>query len=141
MHPYVSIFYPAITLVLMTYVVAVALFRGWTVGMRRHRARMQELTDNARFEEIFKTSETIAENFENLFEIPVLFYFFTVVVFVTGTVDPIYLWGSWIFVATRAVHSWIHCTSNQVPARFAAYATGALLLLSMWVRLAAQLLA
>ena len=47
---------------------------------------------------------------------------------------------AWGFVASRVVHSIIHCSYNDVNHRFAAYALSCLLLLIMWIRLALYIL-
>ena len=80
-----------------------------------------------------------AYNFRNLFELPVVFYALCLYLYVTGTVDALYLAGAWAFVGLRTVHSLIHCTANIVILRFASYMTGALVLWAMVLRAALNL--
>jgi hypothetical protein len=40
---------------------------------------------------------------------------------------------SWMFVASRLVHAYIHTTSNKVQWRFQAFVVGVLILAAMWV--------
>src|SRR5712671_4481148 len=59
-----------------------------------------------------------SDNLKNLFEIPVLFYALALYMFVTKRVDAAYVDAAWVFVAFRAMHSAVHCTSNLVTLRF-----------------------
>ncbi len=62
-----------------------------------------------------------SDNLKNLFEIPVIFYFLALYLFVTKQVDQIYLIASWSFVILRIAHSIVHCTFNAVMLRFCLY--------------------
>lgn len=62
-----------------------------------------------------------SDNFQNLFEIPVLFYALTLYLFVTGQVDAIHVGAAWVFVLFRVLHSAVHCTINVVMLRFWLY--------------------
>ena len=81
-----------------------------------------------------------ADNFRNLFELPVLFYLALVVAALTQQVTAIALSLAWAFVALRIVHSAIHCTYNRVWHRFYAYLAGGLVLWALWAVLAVGLL-
>ncbi len=77
-------------------------------------------------------------NLKNLFELPVLFYATCIYLYVSGSVDTLYLVAAWWFFILRIVHSYIHCTSNNVPQRFGAYAISAIGLWFIVVRAAIQ---
>ncbi len=62
-----------------------------------------------------------SDNLKNLFEVPVLFYALAFYLFITNTVDTVYVVAAWIFVAFRALHSVVHCTINVVMVRFYLY--------------------
>jgi hypothetical protein len=62
-----------------------------------------------------------SDNFQNLFEIPVLFYVLAVYLFVTEQVDTTYVAAGWIFFVFRVSHSAVHCTINIVMLRFYLY--------------------
>jgi hypothetical protein len=47
---------------------------------------------------------------------------------------------AWIFVGLRALHSAIHCTYNRTLHRFGAYLASSLVLIAMWIRVAAYVL-
>jgi len=63
-----------------------------------------------------------SDNLKNLFEIPTLFYFLVLYLYVRQQVDPAYLAAAWVFVAFRIAHSSVHCTVNIIPLRFWLYA-------------------
>lgn len=69
-----------------------------------------------------------ANNFKNLFELPVLFYVLCLYLYVTATVGVADVVAAWLFLVFRVVHSAIHCTVNIVMARFIAYCAAALAL-------------
>lgn len=74
-----------------------------------------------------------AENFRNLFEVPVLFYVLCVALALNGGSTPGIVTAAWGYVTLRAVHSLIHVTYNRVVHRFLAYVASTLLLFGMWI--------
>ena len=81
-----------------------------------------------------------ADNFRNLFEVPVLFYLLCVALALTGGSAPGYVAAAWAYVALRAVHSLIHVTYNRVVHRFLVYVASTLLLFGMWAAFIARIL-
>jgi hypothetical protein len=77
-----------------------------------------------------------SDNFENLFELPVLFYALSLYLFATSQVDGAYVVAAWIFVVFRALHSAVHCTFNLVTLRFYLYLASCLALGYMGIRAA-----
>jgi hypothetical protein len=82
-----------------------------------------------------------SDNLKNLFELPTVFYAAVLYLYGTQQVDASYLMAAWIFFAFRVLHSIVHCTFNFIPLRFSLYATSALALWYMVVRMAVNLLA
>lgn len=114
--------------------------KGRVAGMKKHRVRMQELTDPVREAEVFKDCVNLSDNFENLFEMPVFFYMASTVIYVTQAVDGIYLVACWLYVFLRVAHSYVHCTTNRVKYRFRIFGLSVVVLLLIWVRIAYQVL-
>ena len=77
-----------------------------------------------------------ADNFINLFEVPMLFITLCFVVQLTGFNDATTVNMAWGYVFLRAIHSVIQCTYNRVMHRFLIYALSSLLLMAMYVRIA-----
>jgi hypothetical protein len=74
-----------------------------------------------------------ARHYENLFELPVLFYALIAILLAIPFVDYILLILAWIYVAARSVQAVIHLGSNNVSLRFYSFAFGALVLIAMWI--------
>jgi hypothetical protein len=79
--------------------------------------------------------------FHNQFEMPVLFYLLVAFALITRKADMLFVVMSWMFVASRLVHAFIHTTSNRVMRRFQAFAVGVLILAAMWVIFAIRIFA
>jgi hypothetical protein len=73
-----------------------------------------------------------ADNFRNLFEVPVLFYVLCIAVSANGGSTPGIVAAAWAYVGLRTLHSLIHVTYNRVVHRFLVYAASTLLLFGMW---------
>ncbi len=82
-----------------------------------------------------------ADNFRNLFEVPVLFYLWCVAVVLTGGSTPGFIMSAWAYVGLRGLHSLIQVTYNRVMHRFLVYVASTLLLFGLWVALLARLAA
>lgn len=137
--PDTGIFHPALAMVALTVVVWVRLFFSRVGTMMRERIHPQSVATSAAMAARIPDSR-VADNFRNLFELPVLFYLAVVVAAIAGLVTPVVLALAWLFVALRAVHSAIHCTYNKVMHRFYAYLAGGFVLCALWAVLAVGLL-
>ena len=134
-----EIFYPALALVALTFIVWLRLFFTRVGEMKRERIPPQSVALSAQAAAKFSDSRA-ADNFRNLFELPVLFYIALVVAALTGQVTAITLLLAWLFVAFRVLHSIIHCGYNKVMHRFSVYFAGGVALWLLWGVLAAGLL-
>ena len=135
-----AIFQPALALVLLTFVVWVYMYIrriGWMRANRVHPDRGAKSRAQREFPADVAAS---SDNLENLFEMPVLFYFATVVLYVAANVDTVAIWLAWVYVALRYVHSFIHCRSGRVIYRFSVYNLSNVVLLVIWLRIAVALL-
>jgi hypothetical protein len=130
-----SILTPICAQVLLTLLVWIWMYVLRLTSMYRLNVDPQELADETKAQSIFKVAVNPSDNLENLFELPVLFYVGAILVFITNTVDSLYLGLAWAFVGFRSLHSIVHCTSNQISYRFAFYVFSSFALWAMWVRL------
>lgn len=73
-----------------------------------------------------------ADNFRNLFEVPVLFYVLCIALVLTGGSTQAFVTGAWAYVGLRVIHTLIHVTYNRVVHRFLAYVASTLLLFALW---------
>ena len=74
-----------------------------------------------------------ADNFRNLFEVPVLFYALCATAVALKHVPAWLVVGAWLFVALRVAHSFIHCTYNKVMHRFPVFMLGFAVVVVLWV--------
>ena len=134
-----AIFFPALAMVALTFVVWWRMYLMRVGEMKRERIRMQDVALSAQSAARFADTRA-ADNFRNLFELPVLFYLATVVAVETTQVTMTTLGLAWAFVVLRIVHSAIQCSYNRVMHRFRAYFVGGVALWSLWIVLAIGLL-
>jgi hypothetical protein len=134
-----AIFWPVLVQVFLTLVVALQMYVVRVAEVRARRINPQSLATSrgaaAQFENI-----AAADNFRNLFELPVLFFAICPILYVTGHVTSLQLGLAWAFVLLRCVHSVIHVTYNRVMHRFRIYFLGMVCVFTMWGVFAVQLL-
>lgn len=134
-----AIYWPGLAMVLVTIVVWFRMYTMRIGQMKRERIHPQSVATSAQAAARL-TDSRAADNFRNLFELPVLFYFAVVVAAQAGLTGPTVLVLAWLFVALRAWHSWIQCTYNKVMHRFKVYVAGGMVLWALWGVLAYGLL-
>jgi len=129
---------PCLGMIALTAIVWLRLYVVRVGEMRAKRISPQALATSRMAAEQLRNT-TAADNFRNLFEVPVLFYVFCLALAVTGGASAGLLISAWLYVALRAAHSYIHCTYNRVIHRFYVYAVSTLLLFVMWAVLAVRI--
>lgn len=82
----------------------------------------------------------LSNNFDNQFQLPVLFYVGATLAIALGLADGPLLVLAVAFVALRYVHAIIHVTTNRVHRRFAAYTAGLAVVALLWLWLIARIL-
>ena len=135
-----AIFLPALAMAALTFVVWWRMYFMRIGQMKRERIHPQSVATSAQVAAKLTDSRG-ADNFRNLFELPVLFYLALGVAAQAELVSATVLVLAWLFVALRVAHSWIQCTYNKVMHRFYVYVTGGMVLWVLWGVLAYGLLA
>jgi len=130
-----AIFLPALVMAALTFVVWWRMYFTRIGQMKRERIHPQSVATSAQAAAKL-TDSRAADNFRNLFELPVLFYLALVVAAQAGLASAVVLALAWLFVALRIVHSWIQCTYNKVMHRFYVYVSGGMVLWVLWGMLA-----
>jgi hypothetical protein len=126
-----SIFLPLFAMVALTFMVWVRLYVDRISELRNRRISAQDISTARQMSERLRNTNA-ADNFKNLFEMPVLFYVFCLTIFVTQSVTAVFVGCAWLYVLLRIAHSVIHCTYNKVLHRFSVYAASSLLLFMLW---------
>ncbi len=134
-----AIFFPALAMAALTCAVWLRMLQMRIGQMRRERIHPQAVATSAQAAARL-TDSRAADNFRNLFELPVLFYLALAIAALVGLGgDTATLALAWAFVGLRIVHSAIQCSYNKVMHRFYAYVSGGLVLWLLWARLALAL--
>lgn len=132
-----AIFWPMIALAALTALVWMRMYAVRFKEMRTKEIGPQSVADS-RDAGRHLQDVVPADNFRNLFEIPVLFFAVCLSLAVTGEIAPAQVVLAWIFVILRTAHSLIHLTYNRVTHRFAAHFLAAAAVFSMWSLFAIQ---
>jgi len=74
-----------------------------------------------------------ARHWDNLFELPTLFYAACITAFVLGAVGTWTLVFAWAFACARLVQSAIHMSYNNPAHRGIAFSLGVLAMLALWI--------
>ncbi len=132
------IFWPVLAQVLLTAIVWVRMYVVRLGEMRTRRISPQTIA-TSRAAAIALENVVAADNFRNLFEVPVLFFAVCAALASLDLVVPAQVALAWTFVGLRYLHSVIHLTSNRVIYRFSVYVLSTLCVFGMWTLFAFQL--
>ncbi len=119
-------------MVLLTFFVGLRLFAVRVQEMREQRIHPQTASTSLQMASQLKNVQA-ADNFKNLFEVPVLFYALCATALAVSHVPTWLAIGAWLFVALRVAHSFIHCTYNKVMHRFPVFMLGFGVVVALWV--------
>jgi hypothetical protein len=136
----IAVLMPVFAMAGLSFIVWLRLYQTRLAEMKSKRIHPQRVASSSGMAQLVEDSRA-ADNFRNLFELPVLFYVAVLMAAVSGIATDLFLALAWTFVVLRIVHSVIHCTYNRVMHRFTAYLLSSLVLWAIWVFLALHLLA
>ena len=131
-----SVLPPIFVLVILTVVVLVlaAVIRNASVILGKVSIRYYETYKGEDFPA--EWIERPARTFDNLLQVPMLFYVVCLLMMVLEEIDSIQVNLAWLFVGTRIAHAFVYIVFNRVPYRFAAFLAGVLTLAVIWTRFA-----
>jgi hypothetical protein len=104
-----AIFWPLIAQVALVALVAARMYATRIGEIRSRRIDPQALATTGTATGVLKDIAA-ADNFRNLFEVPVLFFAVCCALAITDSVTASQLALAWTFVGLRAAHSLIHVT-------------------------------
>lgn len=133
------IFYPLLAMVLLTFIVGVKML------ISRIKAVKEEGMNPAFFALNRGAKQPdylikVSQHYENLFELPLLFYIAVILVYITNNADYLYFSLAVLFVVVRYIHAFIHVTYNNLLHRRNAFLVGTVLLFILWLRLSYQII-
>ncbi|MCK5917116.1 MAG: MAPEG family protein [Cocleimonas sp.] len=133
----IIIFYPIIGMVFLTFVIGIKMLASRIKAVKEDRMNPAFFLLNRgakQPEYLIKVSQ----HYENLFELPVLFYIVIILIYITNNADYLYLSLAIVFVFIRYVHAFIHITYNNLTHRRNAFLIGTVLLFILWLRFSYQ---
>ena len=133
-----ALLWPVLAQVALTLVVWIALYVQRLGEMSRRRIDPQQVRTSQLAAGVL-ANVAAADNFRNLFEVPVLFYAVVPLLVLAQAVSGAAVALAWAFVALRALHSAIHLSYNRVVHRFYAYAASTVCVFALWALLGAAL--
>ena len=126
-----SILGPFFAMALLVAIVAGLTFRERVRQYKSMRLHPQKAPTRKEFAAVMQDTRC-SDNFQNLFETPVMFYVVCLGLYVSQTVSLAAVVLAWLYVLTRYAHSWVHCGSNKVMWRFRCFAASVFTLIALW---------
>lgn len=122
---------PAFIHVGLIFFVAVRMGAAKRVALRAGRVSLADVAvDGSRWPDDVRK---INNNYNNQFELPVLFYAILPLLIVLAKADWLQVALAWVFLASRILHSLIHMGSNVIMRRGGAFLIGFAAVGLMWI--------
>ena len=137
----IALLWPSFAMVALIFVVWITLFAQRINLIRRQPPGPEDFATTAAAARYFEPAEMAANNLRNLFEMPVLYFALVPLLMLTHHGDHVQVVLAWVYVALRAMHSFIHIGPKVVNARFAVYMASCAVLSAMWVGFAVDMIA
>ncbi len=122
---------PIFAMFVLAGVVTVLMLRERVAEMKERRIHPQTVASSSQMVGVLKNTRA-ADNYKNLFEMPVFFYVLCLAALVTRQVGMTLLVLAWAYVGLRLVHSVIHMGYNKVMHRFYVFALSNGVLIALW---------
>lgn len=124
--------YPMFMMVMLTYVVMLITVRVRMSSVRRGEVPISYFSV-FQGENIPEMVHKTNRHFDNLFEMPVLFYLAGLLYIALDLSDQFPVACAWAFVVFRVIHTCIHLGYNNIRHRLVAFTLGNLCVLAMWI--------
>jgi len=126
---------PLFAMALLTVLVALWMLFTRIPAMMRLKIHPQAGQDAGKLrEKLPHEVNRVANNYNHLFEQPVLFYAVCLSLAVLGHVDPFFVYSAWVYVALRVCHSLVQGLFDVVILRFYLFIASWVVLIVMIVR-------
>ena len=125
--PQISILLPVLTLAFWTFIIFAIMAPARFYFLRMKHPQTAAHTKNLRGI-LPPWTERVADNYNHLFEQPVVFYAIALSIAVINNIEPLMIQLAWVYVALRVLHSIVQITFNFVPLRFTLFVTSWLIL-------------
>ena len=123
----ISILLPVLVLAFWTFIIFAIMAPARFYFLRMKHPQTAAHTKNLKGQ-LPPWTERVADNYNHLFEQPVVFYVIALSIAVINNIEPLMIQLAWIYVALRVLHSIVQITFNFVPLRFTLFVTSWLIL-------------
>jgi hypothetical protein len=126
---------PMLALVVVTFVVWFLTLVVRNAAVMRGKVPVAYFKDNQPDDSVEKL-ERPARTFNNLMQVPTLFYVVCLLMLVMKQADQAQVVLAWTFVGLRAVHAAVYILVNSIPYRFSVWVASFITLMVIWYRFA-----
>lgn len=127
--------YPMFAVVMLTVIVGcITIYHRWT-SVTSGRVSIKYFRTMSGEAPLPETVAKTSRHFDNMFEVPTLFYAACLAAMITSKDGPTMMAFAWLFVFARVVHAFIHITYNNVLHRMLAFLLGIFAMFAMWITL------
>jgi hypothetical protein len=121
---------PAFVHVALVFYVLFQTGRGRVAALKSRQVKLSDVDTNKNAYP--ETVRNFANNYANQFELPMLFYAALAFIVALGLADWVFVGLSWIFIASRILHTVVHTGKNVITQRFQVFGFGLLNLGLLW---------
>ena len=126
---------PVFVVGLLTMVITIWMYVTRIPAMYRLGIAPQQAQDTHKISELLPSEVSrVSNNYNNLFEQPVLFYVVAICIALLGHVDALHIGCAWAYAILRIIHSTIQATIDWVIARFCVFILSWVVLSIMLIR-------
>lgn len=129
----IAILLPAFAMVALVTIIWFTMFMQRFSHIKRNPPTARDFADGESALRYFRPVEMPANNFANLFEMPVLLFALIPLLMITHQANHVQVILAWIYVVLRAVHSFIHIGPKKIQPRFMVYVASCAVLMAMWI--------
>ena len=131
----IDILRPVLVVGLLTMVMAIWMFITRVPAMKKLRIHPQKGRNTSELRALLPDEVTrISNNYNHLFEQPVIFYMVVISIAILGHVDAIHVYCAWAYAIVRIVHSFVQATLDIVMLRFVIFILSWIILSTMLIR-------
>lgn len=125
---------PMLALVMLTLVIFLVMYVRRIAFMNKHKMHPEEFKTPEGKAKMEGPQNYAAENYNHLFEMPVLFYVVCFLFVISGKGDDLALTLAWAFVAIRALHSFVQISYNKIMHRFLLFFASGMVMMALAIK-------
>ena len=130
MSPTEATIWPMIAHVALVFCLYLLLSSRRMGAVKEGRARPDQFRENR---EEPAESLVVKNAIANQFELPVLFYAVSILLYLVDADNTVTVAGGWLFVALRYAHAYVHVTSNRLRYRRPLFIAGLMVVMALWI--------